>query len=477
MMNPMQLGMNSLIPTGGFSPVMPSTMGASMDINQWLQYLRQLMMAQNGMDFGGLVNGFEGAFPVADPGFGKGAEGGGGGGSIDESYRGGFSTGGNLSGLLGGFLGGSSLGSEVGSGMGSMISSLMGGASPAVSPSAGYTPGQAVASPLASASSAATPSALGGLTAPNLGGGTGRIAIANQLLSKVESGQLSLMNINPSQVQDDADALQNIQDAAAGRPSMTSSYGNAPGTPTYLDGRVLTTLDTLTDKYNLGISTISGASHSEHSRHYDGLAVDINTINGQRVSANHPDLPALMADLKALGVNELIGPHQDPANHGTHVHFAFGRDNLQNGPYTQAEIDEQKQNVQATIDAAAAAQTPEAAAEAVGKVKEALSTAKQEISQAAQSDPSAQGKDKSTESTSGAKDKSSGSGSSSSSSSESGSKTKSQSSSSSTSPSSKSESKSSSDGSSSSASSSSSSSKSESKSSSSSSSSSSSKTK
>ena len=88
MMNPLQLGLSNFLPMNGASPLASQMMGGSMDIQQLLMYLQQLMMAQNGMNLGGLTNGTQGALPLADPGFGGGG-GAGGSDSFTPSLSGG----------------------------------------------------------------------------------------------------------------------------------------------------------------------------------------------------------------------------------------------------------------------------------------------------------------------------------------------------------------------------------------------------
>lgn len=483
MINPTQLGFSNL-PLSGFSPMMtPSMMmGGGMDINQLMMYLQQLMMGQNGGNLAGMLNPAGGTFPMADPGFGKGevGAGGGGGGSIDDSFRNNFSTGSGGAGILNSFLGG-------GSGMGGMMSSLMGGVMGGLTgggnTGGGFTGGSFTGGGFhggantggvftgGGVSAGGSTNVSSGMTAPNVTGGVGRIAIANELMAKVESGQLTLPKIHPSQVSNDgATPYDNIRDTAAGKATLTSAYGDAGGAPTYLDGRMLNALNELSDKYNLNVSSIAGADHSDHSRHYSGLGFDVNYINGQKVDINHPDYKAFMADAKALGATEVLGPGD--AGHPGHVHVAFSRDNAQNGPFTQAEIDEQQANVKAKADALAGAETPEGVVRGARDLDQAIETGKDAVKAAQKADDAKKAESNESKTDSGSsKDKSSDSSSSSTSSSDSKSSSKTSSDSGSSSSSSSDSSSSSSKSESKSSSSSSSSSKSESKSSSSSSSS------
>jgi|GEM_PF-585464 len=122
---------------------------------------------------------------------------------------------------------------------------------------------------------------------------------------------------------DNANADDNIHDAAAGRRVNTSEYGHARGRQVDLDPRLLTMLNQLAQEFHLGISEIAGGRHSENSRHYSGIAVDINSINGQPVNIRNPDFRRLMQRARQLGATEVIGPPSE--GHATHVHLGMPR--------------------------------------------------------------------------------------------------------------------------------------------------------
>jgi hypothetical protein len=135
-------------------------------------------------------------------------------------------------------------------------------------------------------------------------------------------------NITPatthaSGVTDTAHASQNLQDTANGLPAARSNYENAPGGTTPLDVRMLYGVRQLGQTYTFAISELAGGSHNVDSRHYAGLAIDVNVINGQHVSATHPDVAAFKAACETLGATEVKGPG-DPG-HATHVHCAWPR--------------------------------------------------------------------------------------------------------------------------------------------------------
>ncbi|WP_240361053.1 hypothetical protein [Streptomyces clavuligerus] len=65
-----------------------------------------------------------------------------------------------------------------------------------------------------------------------------------------------------------------------------------------------------------------GGDHSANSRHYVGVALDINVINGSHVGQRRPHAAA-MAACRALGRTEVLRPGD--AGHSTHIHCAWPR--------------------------------------------------------------------------------------------------------------------------------------------------------
>jgi chitosanase len=145
-------------------------------------------------------------------------------------------------------------------------------------------------------------------------------ALATRILA---NPKISLATGHVSGVRDQANARQNISDTAAGGLARRSSYGNAPGGTVALDRRLLQGLLALADQFSFSVSEIAGGSHNPNSRHYVGVAADINVFNGRHVGANHPDLAAFKTACRNLGVTELRGPG-DP-HHATHIHAAWPR--------------------------------------------------------------------------------------------------------------------------------------------------------
>lgn len=120
--------------------------------------------------------------------------------------------------------------------------------------------------------------------------------------------------------------LDNIKDAAQGKLINLSNYQNAPGGQVKLQEKTIALLYELSKTYTFSVSELGGGSHSVGSKHYSGLAVDINIINGQQVSSTHPDLVSFWQDAakiaNKLGGNKILGPGSD-ANHATHFHIQF----------------------------------------------------------------------------------------------------------------------------------------------------------
>jgi hypothetical protein len=148
-----------------------------------------------------------------------------------------------------------------------------------------------------------------------------RIALAQSLLERTKSGRLELLSRNVSGVVDGADALSNIRDTAKGRPAKRSSYEGAPGGSVSLSLPMLRALNQLTAEFSYAVTSIAGGSHSRGSLHYLGVAFDVDTINGQRVSASHPRFKYFMQRARALGATEIYGPGD--RGHSGHIHVAF----------------------------------------------------------------------------------------------------------------------------------------------------------
>jgi hypothetical protein len=147
-----------------------------------------------------------------------------------------------------------------------------------------------------------------------------RANLSNNILN---NANITLATVHVSGVNDNATVRQNIQDTANDTDASRSSYQNAPGGTVKLDSRMLAAINNLAKTYTFSISEIAGGSHSKHSRHYDGIAFDVNVLNGQHVGASHPDIAKFMQDCRNAGATEVLGPGN--AGHATHIHCAWPR--------------------------------------------------------------------------------------------------------------------------------------------------------
>jgi hypothetical protein len=145
-----------------------------------------------------------------------------------------------------------------------------------------------------------------------------RKVLANGVLN---NANITLATTHVSKTVDNANARQNIVDTSNGVDASRSRYGNAPGGTVKLDIQMLTGLLKLAETYTLSVSELAGGSHAAGSRHYDGVTVDVNFINGRHVGATHPDLANFKQACRDLGATEVLGPGN--AGHDTHVHCAW----------------------------------------------------------------------------------------------------------------------------------------------------------
>ncbi len=123
---------------------------------------------------------------------------------------------------------------------------------------------------------------------------------------------------------DGASALDNIRQAAAGNAVKRSSYGTAPGGYVRLDPRMLRAMQSMAKEgYSFRVTSMAGASHSRTSRHYAGLAFDIDMINGRKVGRSNPYWRKFLARCREMGATETLGPGDK--GHSTHIHAAWPR--------------------------------------------------------------------------------------------------------------------------------------------------------
>lgn len=123
---------------------------------------------------------------------------------------------------------------------------------------------------------------------------------------------------------DGASALDNIRQASAGHAAKRSSYGTAPGGYVRLDPRMLRAMKVLArEGYTFRVTSMAGASHSRKSRHYAGLAFDVDMINGRKVGWGNPYWRKFLRRCREMGATETLGPGD--RGHSTHIHAAWPR--------------------------------------------------------------------------------------------------------------------------------------------------------
>lgn len=101
----------------------------------------------------------------------------------------------------------------------------------------------------------------------------------------LNNANITLQTVHVSRVKDSATARQNIVDTAAGRPAARSSYGTAPGGTVALNSRMLTALQQIGSEGRIRVSEIAGGSHKAGSKHYSGVAFDIDQYGTRGSSA------------------------------------------------------------------------------------------------------------------------------------------------------------------------------------------------
>ncbi|MEU9124298.1 hypothetical protein AB0C96_31325 [Streptomyces sp. NPDC048506] len=147
-----------------------------------------------------------------------------------------------------------------------------------------------------------------------------RPALARQILC---TDGIALATRHVSHVHPASSARQNVVDTADGRGALTSYWGDRPRR-VLLDTRMLNGLLKLRTHYHyrIALSEIVGGDHGSRSKHYAGLAVDIDRINGRHVGSGAPHRQ-LMAACRKLGATEVLGPGYP--GHRTHVHCGWPR--------------------------------------------------------------------------------------------------------------------------------------------------------
>ncbi|HEX6290500.1 MAG TPA: peptidoglycan-binding protein [Herpetosiphonaceae bacterium] len=155
------------------------------------------------------------------------------------------------------------------------------------------------------------------------GGASGRAELAAQIRN---NSRISLLTSHPSGVYDpESTAYQNIVDTSNGLAAKTSSYSDVGRTYVYLSTSMLSTMDKLANTYGYTyrVTEIAGGDHSSTSRHYVGVAFDVDMINGSKFSSRTTTVSNFMQRCRDNGATEVLGPGD--AGHSTHIHCAWPR--------------------------------------------------------------------------------------------------------------------------------------------------------
>ncbi|GLF93832.1 peptidoglycan-binding domain-containing protein [Streptomyces yaizuensis] len=149
-----------------------------------------------------------------------------------------------------------------------------------------------------------------------------RAALARAILN---TSGITLATVHPGGRHPGSTAKQNIIDTANGRGALTSPWSDVPNRRVPLDTRMLNGLLKLRTQhgYRIAVSELVGGDHGSTSRHYKGLAIDINYINGRHVGDRGAPHRAVMSACRGLGATEVLGPGD--RGHSRHVHCAWPR--------------------------------------------------------------------------------------------------------------------------------------------------------
>jgi hypothetical protein len=124
---------------------------------------------------------------------------------------------------------------------------------------------------------------------------------------------------------DNANASQNLIDAANGQQVHTSCYENAPCTLVALSPALLAGIETLAISHTISISEIASGSHAVGSSHYNGNSMDVNNVDGDpviRMSEAHVNVFRDAAF--AAGATTVYDPYHDPyGGHSNHFHIQW----------------------------------------------------------------------------------------------------------------------------------------------------------
>jgi hypothetical protein len=160
------------------------------------------------------------------------------------------------------------------------------------------------------------------------GGGTSSTTTTSIMQSATRilaNSRIVPANVHVSKIVDGADAKSNLIDTKNGFEALRSDYENAPGERVALSQSLLNGIETLSLIFSFSISEIAGGSHSVGSSHYDGVAVDINVVNGIPVrNMSESQVNQFRNGAFNAGAIKVYDPYHDPyGGHSSHFHISW----------------------------------------------------------------------------------------------------------------------------------------------------------
>ncbi|MGM9319475.1 hypothetical protein [Deinococcus aquaticus] len=151
-----------------------------------------------------------------------------------------------------------------------------------------------------------------------------RIPTSAEIADRISKNpNIELAESHLSGVIDLASAKSNIDQALNGNLAKRSDYGNAPGGSVQLNQRMLWGLLMIGDQFKIRVSEIAGGNHSPQSRHYAGIAFDVDKVNGSNVSSVNNYAMKFAEQCIILGASEVLKPGDE--GHAGHIHCAWPR--------------------------------------------------------------------------------------------------------------------------------------------------------
>ncbi len=161
-----------------------------------------------------------------------------------------------------------------------------------------------------------------------------------QSLSKkiLENSNIVLLPNIPNRNELSSGPKQNIQDTADGKPAWRSTWGDKGHTQQALSAKMLAGMLAIANQnVKIQVNAIVGGDHAEDSRHYYGIAFDIQSAPSETARTKQ-----ILGICQAAGATELLGPcnnntstklckatgYPTNADHQTHIHCGWPRSDI-----------------------------------------------------------------------------------------------------------------------------------------------------